>query len=91
MFSRTSGGTAGFAANWASGSVPDGNDDVQPLKPLDRVGVGEPVAVTVKVPALPTVKVVELALVIAGAWFTVRVKVWVAGLPTPLLAWGHSL
>ena len=58
--------------------TPDGNDEVQPLKPLDRVGVGEPVAVTVKVPALPTVKVVELTLVMAGAWFTVRVKVWVA-------------
>ena len=35
-------------------------------------------AVTVKLPAVPTVKVVLLALVMAGAWFTVRVKVWVA-------------
>ena len=31
-----------------------------------RVGVGKPVVVTVKVPALPTVKVVLLALVIAS-------------------------
>ena len=43
-----------------------------------RNGVGVPVAVTVKLPATPTVKRVVLALVIAGAWFirfTVRVKV----------------
>ena len=33
----------------------------------DSVGAGEPVAVTVKLPALPTVNVAELALVIAGA------------------------
>ena len=51
-----------------------------------RVGVGEPVVVTVKVPAVPTVKVVLLALVIASGGFTVRVKVWVAAVPTPLLA-----
>jgi hypothetical protein len=31
-----------------------------------RVGVGKPVVVTVKVPAVPTVKVVLLALVIAS-------------------------
>ena len=38
--------------------------------------------VTVKVPAAPTVKVVLLALVMAGAWsLTVRVKVWVAWAP----------
>ena len=49
-------------------------------------GVGKPVVVTVKLPAVPTVKVVLLALVMAGAWLTVRVKVWVASLPTPLEA-----
>ena len=49
-------------------------------------GVGVPVVVTVKLPAVPTVNVVLLALVIAGAWFTVRVKLWLAGVPTPLLA-----
>ena len=33
----------------------------------ERVGVGDPLAVTVNEPAVPTVKVVLLALVIAGA------------------------
>src|SRR5512134_1910252 len=32
----------------------------------DTVGVGKPVVVTVNVPGVPTVKVVEIALVIAG-------------------------
>ncbi len=36
-----------------------------------RLGVGEPVVVTVKLPAAPTVKLVLSALVIAGAWLTV--------------------
>ena len=52
-------------------------------------GVGVPVAVTVKVPAEPTVKVVLPALVIAGATgvgFTVSVKFCDAAVPTPLLA-----
>jgi hypothetical protein len=49
-------------------------------------GVGVPVVVTVKLPAAPTTNVVVFALVIAGAWFTVRVKLWVAAVPTPLLA-----
>jgi hypothetical protein len=49
-------------------------------------GVGAPVVVTVKLPAVPTENVVLVALVIAGAWFTVRVKLWWAGAPTPLLA-----
>ena len=51
-----------------------------------RVGVGVPVVVTVNDPAVPTVNVVLLALVITGAVFTVSVKVCVALLPTPLLA-----
>ena len=52
------------------------------------VGVGTPVVVTVKLPAVPTVKVVLVALVIAGAWAaaTVRVKLWVALGVTPLAA-----
>ena len=45
-----------------------------------------PVAVTVKVPAVPTVKVVELPEVMAGAWSTVRVKLWVAFGRLPLVA-----
>ena len=32
-----------------------------------RAGIGEPLVVTVKLPAVPTVKVVLLALVIVGA------------------------
>ena len=47
-------------------------------------GVGKPVVVTVNVPAVPTVNVVLSALVIAGAWLTVRVKLWVASGDTPL-------
>ncbi len=42
--------------------------------------------VTVNVPAVPTVKVVWSALVMAGAWSTVSVKLCVASVPTPLLA-----
>ncbi len=51
-----------------------------------NVGLGVPVAVTVNVPGVPTVKVVLFALVITGAVFTVSVKGWLAGVPTPLLA-----
>jgi hypothetical protein len=50
------------------------------------VGAGEPVAVSVKVPAVPTVNVAVFALVIAGAWFTVNVKFCVAFGATPLAA-----
>jgi hypothetical protein len=52
-------------------------------------GAGSPVVVTVKLPVPPTVNVVLLALVIVGAVcaiFTVKVKVWLAGVPMPLLA-----
>ena len=52
----------------------------------ERVGAGVPVAVTVNVPAVPTVNVALLALVIAGAWFTVSVKLCVALAPTPFCA-----
>jgi hypothetical protein len=41
----------------------------------EKVGVGTPLAVTLKDPAVPTVKVVLFALVIAGAPSTVIVKV----------------
>jgi len=40
----------------------------------------------VKDPALPTLKVVALVLVIEGASSTVRVKLWVASGVTPLAA-----
>jgi hypothetical protein len=51
-------------------------------------GLGAPVAVTVKLPDVPTVNVVLAALVIPGACavFTARAKAWLAGVPTPLLA-----
>ena len=47
---------------------------------------GKPVVVMVNEPVWPTVKVVVLALVIAGAWLTVRVKLWVASGEMPLAA-----
>jgi len=50
------------------------------------VGVGAPVVVTVKLPAVPTINVMLFPLVITGVWFTFSVKLWFAGLPTPLLA-----
>ena len=52
----------------------------------DSVAVGLPVEVTVKVPALPSVNVALEPEVMAAAASTVRVKDWVAGLPTPLSA-----
>ena len=48
--------------------------------------VGFPVEFTVKVPDDPSVRVVLLAEVMAGAASTVRVKDWVAFGLTPLLA-----
>ena len=51
-----------------------------------RAGFGKPVVVAVKLPATFTEKVVALALVIAGAWSTVSVKVCVAPVPIPLCA-----
>ena len=56
--------------------------------PLVRlnVGTGKPLAFKVKLPALPTVKVVLATLVNTAGSPTVRVKVWVAAVPTPLLA-----
>ena len=61
--------------------IPEGN-----APDSDSVGVGDPVAVTLNVPAVPTVKVVLLALVMDGAWFTVSVKLCVAAVPTPFCA-----
>ena len=58
------------------GSAPDSVTD----------GAGDPVAVTVNVPLAPTENVAESAEIIAGAWLTVSVKCWVAGVPVPLLA-----
>jgi hypothetical protein len=51
-----------------------------------REGIGKPVVVTANVPVVPTVNAVLVALVMEGASFTVRVKLWLAGEPAPLLA-----
>jgi hypothetical protein len=51
-----------------------------------RIEVGKPVVVRLNEPDVPTVKVALLALVIAGAWSTVSVKVCVASAPIPLCA-----
>jgi tRNA U54 and U55 pseudouridine synthase Pus10 len=45
------------------------------------LGVGKPLVVTVKEPAVPTVNVVLFALVIDRDWLTVNVNVCVAGEP----------
>ena len=50
------------------------------------VGAGYPVVVTVKLKAVPTVALVLAALVMAGAWLTVKTKDWVAGCPIPFEA-----
>ncbi len=53
---------------------------------LSVSGVGNPLAMTVKLPGVPTTKVAAFALVIVGASFTVRVKFWVASGPILLCA-----
>ncbi len=59
----------------------------------DRVGTGDPVAITWNDAGSPTVKVVELALVMAGAegfppppdpGLTTSVKTWLASGATPV-------
>ena len=50
-----------------------------------RVGAGVPVVLTGKLKASPAVAVYEPALVMAGAWSTVSVKVWVT-VPAVLVA-----
>jgi hypothetical protein len=55
-------------------------------EPRAKTGDGYPLAEAWKLPAVAVVKVVERLLVKDGAWFTVRVKAWVASVPTPLVA-----
>src|SRR5713101_6458203 len=50
------------------------------------LGVGDPLVVTVNVPAAPTWKVAAVALVIVGGWPTVSVKLCVAFGLTPFCA-----
>ena len=51
-----------------------------------KVGAGNPDAITVNEPRLPTVNVVAAALVKVGTWPIVSLKLWVAFEPTLLLA-----
>ena len=51
-----------------------------------KAEVANPVVVTVNVPNVPVANVVLSALVIAGAWSTVSVKLWLAAGATPLAA-----
>src|SRR5262249_35355487 len=51
-----------------------------------NLGMGKPLAATVKEPPEPTVNVRALAVVNAGASLTVKVKPCVVAAPTPLLA-----
>jgi hypothetical protein len=62
--------------------TPDGN--AAPVRAI--VGAGNPVVVTVNVPAEPTVKLTVVALVIAGAWFTVSVNACAGLAPIVLVA-----
>ena len=65
---------------------PDGSAG---LLVADRVADGLPVVVTGNVPAWPTAKVVEVALVMTGAaraGLTVSVRLWLAFGVTPLAA-----
>ena len=56
------------------------------------VGAGKPLAAAVKVAICPALTVWFLAFaVMVGAWLTVRVKLWVALLPTLLEAAKVSL
>src|SRR5262245_53978049 len=54
--------------------------------PRAMVGVGKPDVVTVNAPAVPTLNVALLALVMAGAWLTLSVKLWVGEGPAVLVA-----
>ena len=53
---------------------------------LLKLEVGKPVVVTVKLPAVPAVKVVLPELPMAGAWSTVSVKLCAAFGVMPLVA-----
>ena len=69
---------AGVPARVAGAVRSEGDAGGQRAPALGQAAVGKPVVVTVKRARLPTVNVVVSALVIAGAWSTVSVKVWVA-------------
>jgi hypothetical protein len=64
-------------------ATPPGN---APLSTSDGWAGKVWLVVTVKLPALPPVKVALAALLIVGASFIVREKLWVASVPAPLCA-----
>jgi hypothetical protein len=68
-------------------------DGVQPPKAALVIDVtaGVPLVVTLKLPAVPVVKVVLAPLVIDGGPLMVRTNVWVAGVPTPFEAFKHKV
>jgi hypothetical protein len=68
-----------FPLSW--NKIPFGSD------PLSEIAdVGNPVVVTENEPAVPTMKVALLPLVMAGAWFAFSVKLCTAFEPTPFAA-----
>ena len=60
-----------FAPALVASVTPEGRDPAEMVK----VAAGEPVAVTVKVPAAPTENVVALPLVIEGATATAPLRI----------------
>ena len=82
----------GYLPPVPTAGVPDSRPTVESDTPFGRVpfsvkvGAGNPLAVAVNVPFWPAVNVVEAALVIAGASFTVSVNCWVASGATPFAA-----
>src|ERR1017187_8614194 len=71
--------------SWLStNETPEGRVPVSPM--TIEAFVGKPVVVTAKVPAVPTLNAVLFALVMAGGWFTVSVKVWLASGGMPFAA-----
>jgi hypothetical protein len=74
--------------------TPEGNIDgthVPKAALVIDVTAGVPLVVTLKLPAVPMVKVVLAPLVMVGGPLMVRVKAWVAGVPTPLEAFRHRV
>jgi hypothetical protein len=68
------GGVPVMDAVFAPGLLVNTAHDGNPL-PTVKVAAGEPVPVTVNVPALPTANVTEFTLVIVGAELTVLLRI----------------
>ena len=76
----------GLAASSAAALTGSGSSVYQYLPAGPKAWAVPLTCTPVNAPAVPTVNVALVALVIAGAWATVSVKACVAGVPTPLLA-----